>query len=201
VDIRKDFVSVSEYLERLVQYANVFAKNNVEAWPHYKNREDFEKVYSLDVSVRKHFEDIYAIGRDCAVAMSSRLVAFNYPEECPTLADFVHSLDGGWLDEIDDLRRILTDARKVANTIENCPWSVARMIELFEDQIKLLLAARSTIDLLRQTRLFKIEAGVEKVDQAGSLAEQPWWKSFDRRIAVIGLIVAILALAISASIL
>lgn len=195
VEIRRDFASVSEYLERLIQYASAFSENNLKSWPHYKNKEDFEKIYLLDWPVRKHFDHIYSTGRDCAVALSERLVAFNYPDQHPTLTEFVKSLQGGWLYELDDLRKISEQAKEAAKSVEHCPWAVEQMIKLYDDQLRLVEAARNTVEMLKQTKLYKIENGLVAVEQeADSL---PWWKNFDRRIAVVGLVVAVLGLAIS----
>ncbi len=196
VEIRRDFTSVSEYLERLIQYAATFSENNRKSWPHYKNQEDFEKINLLDWPVRKHFEEIYTTGRDCAIALSDRLVAFNYPDQNPTLTDFVKSFQGGWLYELDDLRKISEQAKEAAKSVEHCPWAVEKMINLYDDQLRLVEAARNTVEILKQTNLYKIENGLIPVEQE-STDFIPWWKSFDRRIAVFGLIVAVLGLAIS----
>jgi hypothetical protein len=195
VEIRKDFASASEYLERLVQYASAFSENNLKSWPHYKNKEDFARIHLLDWSVRKHFEKIYSTGRDCAIALSERLIAFNYPDQNPTLTDFIKSLEGGWLYEFDDLRDISSRAKEAAKSVEHCPWAVEQMISLYDDQLRLVEASRNTIELLKQTKLYKIENGLVKVDAETDTA--PWWKSFDRRIAIVGLSVAVLGLAIS----
>jgi len=70
------------------------------------------------------------------------------------------------------------------------------MINLYDDQLRLVEAARNTVEILKQTNLYKIENGLIPVEQE-STDFIPWWKSFDRRIAVFGLIVAVLGLAIS----
>ncbi len=194
MEIRRDFASVSEYLERLIQYASAFSENNLKSWPHYKNQEDFEKINLLDWPVRKHFEKIYATGRDCAIALSDCLVAFNYPAQNPTLTDFVKSFQGGWLYELDDLRKISNQAKEAAKSVEHCPWAVEQMIKLYDDQLRLVEAARSTVEMLKQTNLYKIENGLIAAEQEGT-DSIPWWKTFDRRIAVIGVIVAVLSLA------
>lgn len=205
MEIRRDFTSVSEYLDRLVQYAAAFRKNNIEAWPHLKNNEDFDRVYRMDWNERRAFENVYSQGRDCAVALSDRLIRFNHPEENPTLTDFVESLQKGWLYQLDDLKKVTEEAKEVAASIESTPWAVEQMIVLYEDQLRLVDAARKTVDMLKKTRLYKLENGIESVDaeQDGQESEtlKPWWKNFDRRIAVIGLIVAIAGLALSAGIL
>lgn len=201
MEIRKDFKSVSEYLDRLIQYAAAFRKNNVEAWPSLKNREDFDRVYKMDWKERRAFERVYSQGRDCAVALSDRLIRFNYPEENPTLTDFVDSLQKGWLYQLDDLKTITEEARQVVASTENTPWAVEQMIVLYEDQLKLVEAARKTVDMLKETRLYKLENGIGSVDPEQGEKEseklKPWWKSFDRWMQVLGLIVTVVGVFIA----
>ena len=40
MEIREDFSSVSEYLEQLASYGDVFEENNLNYWPNLKNNED-----------------------------------------------------------------------------------------------------------------------------------------------------------------
>lgn len=195
MDIRPDFESVQEPLNRLVQLASAFRGFNLNEWPHYKNNEDFSRVYLLDWEVRRHFERIYSTGRDCAIALSDRLVAFNSPDDHPTLTSFVHSFDGGWLYELPDLEEIVQEAKKQASAREDTPWAVWRMIELYEKQLQLAEAARDTVENLKKTRMYKIENGFVSIEEAEAGSDRPWWKNFDRRIAVIGLIVAVVGLA------
>ena len=199
--IREDFSSVSEFLHRLIQYAGVFRKNNVETWSHLKNKEDFRLVYSMNGPEKSAFEEIYSQGRDCAIALADRLIAFNYPEFCPTLTSFIDSLQDGWLYQTEELEQISRKAKEFAASLNNCPWAVTQMIALYDDQLKLIDAAKTTVEMLRQTRLYKIENGLEQIEtsstKTGNVDANPWWKSFDRRIEVIGLIVALLALAVT----
>lgn len=194
MEIRKDFQSVEEYLHRLVQYADAFDRFNLKDWPHYKNNEDFERIYGYDRPARDHFENLYSDGRDCAIALSDKLISFNYPNKFPTLTSFVKSFDGGWVYETYELRKALNEAKHAAESVDRCPWTVGQMLQLFEDQIELLDAVRNTLRILRETDLYKIENG-------RSLIETPkaerWWKNFDRRIAVFGLVVTIIGLAIA----
>jgi len=72
------------------------------------------------------------------------------------------------------------------------------MIELFNEQIKLVEAARDTIEKLKRTRLYRVENGLAPVEASDEHPDnRPWWRSFDKRIAVLSVIVAVLALAIA----
>ena len=191
MDIRSDYESVQEPLNRLVQIANAFHSFNLKKWPHYKNNEDFSRVYLLDSEDRRHFKRVYSTGRDFAIALSEQLIAFNYPEEHPTLTSFVHSLDEGWLYELPDLEDIVQEAKERAAALEETPWAVWQMIELYEKQLQLAEAAKDTVENLKTTRMYKVENGGLTLSEE---TEIPWWKSFDRRIAVLGLIVAVASL-------
>ncbi|MCM2131959.1 hypothetical protein [Larsenimonas rhizosphaerae] len=159
MEIRKDFESVSMLLSRLPQYADAFDRNNVRDWSHLKNKEDFSKVYFLCWDDRKPLENIYATGRDVAVFMSSKLKEFNYADINPTLSGYVDSFENGWLDEIDKLKGCSENAKETCRNLDHAPWAILQMIELFDDQIKLLIATRHTIEALKQTDLYKWEKG------------------------------------------
>lgn len=159
MDIRSDFQPVSLLLSRLIQYAKVFEANNMTNWPHLKNREDFNAVYRLPWESRGPLEAIYADGRDLAVFMSSRLIEFNYPDTFPTLKSFVASFRGGWIDQIDLLRTASQKAKDVCSGLENTPWAVTQMIDLFDNQIELLLTIQQTIEGLKQSDIYKWEDG------------------------------------------
>lgn len=172
--IRKSLDSAKEYLERCAEYASVFSENNLKHWPHYKNREDYIKIYSLDDNTKKAFEQIYSVGRDCAIAMSSQLRSFNHADEHPTLTDFIKSFDGGWVYQTERLKAVSKKAKDKCEETINCPWAVEQMIILFDNQLSLLKATQNTLEILKQTRLYKIENGeahVEKENQNINISE------------------------------
>ena len=53
ITIRKDFESISEYLNIFLEYYKTFKEFNIVDWSHLKNREDFEKIYTLDEVVKE----------------------------------------------------------------------------------------------------------------------------------------------------
>jgi len=163
--IRKDLASVAEYLERLNTYADVFDKNNHEIWSHLKNKEDYRNIYSLEHETKRVFEKIYENGRDCAFSMSEKLRSFNYADICPTLTVFITSFEDGWVYQVDMCRELVAEATVKWEALGKSNWAIGQMILLFEDQLKLLDATKKTLQLLKQTRLYKIEnneAPVEK---------------------------------------
>lgn len=166
MNIRKDFQSVETYLHRLLELAKAFDQHETGDWVHLKNREDFDKSYQLEQSFRHTFEELYARGRETAGFMAERLPMFNYAKEYPTLADFVDSFDGGWVDEIDDSRIWLAEVEAMSNKVTpRSPWAVRRMIDVSNDQLRLLEVVRKTLDILKTSRLYRIEKGDISMDE------------------------------------
>jgi hypothetical protein len=160
MEIRKDFASASVILERLLLYSNVYWENNREQWPHMKHREDFKQVYEIeDAVIRQKLERIYSVGRDFAVYMSYKLVAFNEPAEHPTLTSYIKSFDDEWFVKVDFFEGILNDALEAKSQIKYCPWAIDRMIEIFERQLELRQHVADTLILLKNTDIYKIESG------------------------------------------
>jgi hypothetical protein len=162
MNIRPDLQAVSHLLYRLVEYAKVFDFNNRDQWPHLKNNEDFRRVYQFPWPQRGPMEEIYGDGRDLAVFMSSRLIEFNSAASFPTLKSFVDSFSGGWMYQTDSLEETSKSAKNIVAELEQSPWAVTQMIKLFDEQIKLLAAAKQTIDALKQTDIYKWECNVTK---------------------------------------
>jgi hypothetical protein len=169
MDIRKDFESVAIFIHRLAGLGEEFARYNNEDWPHLKNREDFQRVYVLADKERFQLEELYAKGRDCASFMGSRLRAFNDIGQFPSLAEYADSFDRTWVNERGDLREFIETIKTTTETLEHPPWAVRRMIELFDDQLRLLDSVRKTVDILQQTNLYKIEKGVAPVEKEASI--------------------------------
>lgn len=160
MEIRKDLTSVSPQLERLFEYSKVFHKNNVELWPHLKNKEDFARIYSLDKKDKAVFEKLYSTGRDCSVAMSQQLESFNFAEIHLTLTEFIESFKSGWVYQHKELKEVSDTAKKICNRLEHCPWAVSKMISLFESQLKILATVKQTLELLEKSELYRQENGL-----------------------------------------
>lgn len=155
--IRKDFISVEVQLNRLYEYSKVFHKNNIDKWPHLKNEEDFDRIFQLDKKDKLIFEQVYSVGRDCAITMSDRLQSFNYAEQHLTLTAFINSFLNGWVYQISELREILNLGKDSCAAISNCPWSVKEMLTLFNDQLSILSEIAKVLTLLKQSNLYKQE--------------------------------------------
>lgn len=165
MDIRKDFESVSTFIYRLAGIGEEFSRNNMQDWPHLKNREDFQKVYGFPDKERIQLEELYAQGRDCAIFMGSRLREFNDIGQFPSLAEYVDSFDRTWVNEREALQTFLENIKAITDALESPPWAVRRMIEVFDDQLRLLASVRKTLDLLKKTNLYMIEKGEAPVEK------------------------------------
>lgn len=161
MQIRSDLQEAAPLLHRLVEYAEVFRKYNMNDWPHLKNNEDFRLVYDLPWEKKGPLEDIYADGRGMAGFMADRLISFNSAAYFPTLRSFADSFSGGWVDQVEILVSAARDARKILSELDRQPWAVERMIDLYEEQIRLLEPIKQTIAALKQTELYKWESGVQ----------------------------------------
>ncbi|WP_018925715.1 hypothetical protein [Pseudomonas umsongensis] len=159
MDIRADFRSAEFQLNRLIGYAKTFNEYNHGDWSRLKNNEDFSNVYDYESEIQRPLTYLYQVGRDTAVSMSGQLLSFNYIDEFPTLISFVDSFSGGRLDRISEFKLISQAAKEVCDALINAPWAVRQMINLFDQQVSLLEAARQTIQSLRLTEIYKFEVG------------------------------------------
>lgn len=169
MEIRKDFESAATFLHRLAGIGAQFRRFNLEDWPHLKNEEDFQRIYRLPDPQRLQLEELYGKGRDCAIFMGSRLREFNDVGQFPSLAEYVDSFEKTWVYEHEDLQAFIDAIKELVESLPRSPWAVRRMIEVFEDQLRLLASVRQTVDLLRQTNLYKVEKGEAPVEREHSI--------------------------------
>ena len=183
--IRKEFISVAPQLEQLESIGEVFHENNMDRWPHLKNREDFHRIYALDQKTKHVFEEVYTEGRDCAVYMSSALQAFHSVRECPTLTHYVESFERGWVYQIEKLTVVSSEAKVAAKAMrqaaESCPWAVGQMILLYEEQLKHLEAAQMVLKALKQSPLYKKENSDAMPDAGTPSVNTPSASHVDKR--------------------
>jgi hypothetical protein len=163
--IRNDFESVATFLHRLAGLGEQFSRYDHEDWPHLKNREDFLRIYTLPTKHHIQLEELYAKGRDCAIFMGSRLREFNDVGQYPSLTDYVDSFVRTWVSERDDLQKFIDEVKSLVESLGHVPWAVRRMIDVFENQLRLLASVQKTLDLLKQTNLYKIENGEAPVEK------------------------------------
>lgn len=158
--IRADFKEVEGPLNRLLVYGQTFDEFNCEKWPHYRNREDFERVYELSAEEQKTYEDLYSDGRDCSVTMSDFMGGgFNDVRRFPTLRSYVAAFEGGWVHQTDELKARLAEVVALREKHGKQPWSVRAMVDLHQKQIEMLEAAAVVLAQLKNTPLYRREGG------------------------------------------
>ena len=162
MDIRKDFESAAPYLHRLWGIGNEFARLNNEDWPHMKNREDFRFVYTMEHPRQAVLENVYGDGRDMAGYMSDHLREFNSVLDYPTMTSYVESFAKNWCARVDEYKNRILEMKVHAEPTDT-PWAVKRMISMWETQVRLLEAVNATVELLKQTDIYRIEKGEIKV--------------------------------------
>jgi hypothetical protein len=167
--IRKDFESVATFIHRLAGLGEQFSHYDNQDWPHLMNREDFHRVYRLVDKERIQLEELHGKGRDCAGFMGTRLREFNDVGQFPSLAEYIDSFDHSWVNDSANLQAFIDKIKAITDSLEHSPWAVRRMIEVFEDQLRLLASVRKTLDLLKQTNLYRIEMGEAPVEKESNI--------------------------------
>ncbi len=158
--IRGDFKEVEGHVSRLLAIGEEFRSKDRD-WSHMKNREDWGRnLYKItDGRKRSIFERLYCDGRDMGLFMSEALCSINYDiTTYPTITSVTEELDGSWIDL--DLDHVVEDAQEVVDEYElNC-WAFDQMVVIFKDQQRLAKVVRNTLDLLKETDLYKLENGI-----------------------------------------
>jgi len=157
MEIRKDLILESPILERLYEYSKVFTNNNHFKWSHLRNKEDYDKIYELPDDIKYTFEEIYCLGRDVSIYMGAHLQNFNRAELYPTLTSYIETFNTNWLNKIDDFLFLSAKAKSYSDSIDNPPWSIRKMIELFDEQIELMEIIRREVENLKISEIYKYE--------------------------------------------
>lgn len=162
MEIRQDFESAAPYLARVHGLGESFLGYYRDVWPHLKNREDFAQIGQLETRYRLPFEALYADGRDLAFAMSDVLRGFNDVGNYPTLTRYVAELEA-CTKQLPKFKAQGVEWRRLEEELTNnqisAPWAVGRMITCFFEQIDWLEAVQGTVQLLKQTSIFRLENG------------------------------------------
>ena len=159
--MRKDFKKVADELERLEIFATQAHSFNVKNWPELK-AECGSALYNFNIV----YQTIYSDGRDCAIWMSDAFGAYYDVGDYPTLMSFVDSFEGKWVYQTDQLEEFIASFH---NRKEEwvTSWAMGEMIKLFEKQIVMLKAAKDVLALLKDSNLYRQEAGLPKKKKMG----------------------------------
>lgn len=160
MEIRKDLEAVSPHIARLLSFANEFSASNKD-WSHLKNEEDFRFIHRVPDCDRHKVEALYCDGRDMAIYMAGSLAEINYDfSRFPTLTSIVEGFDKSWVYGNYD-EKVPDTAIEICNKYDVNLWSVNQMFHLFKRQEKLLSAIRGTLNILKNSDLYKLENGIE----------------------------------------
>ncbi len=158
--IRADFKEVEGPLNRLLVYGQTFDQFDCEKWPHYKNREDFDRIFRLSSEEQIAYEQLYSNGRGCAGSMASMMSGgFNDVRIFPTLRSYVAAFEGSWIYQTKELRAQLAEVAALGQKYGKQPWAVRAMADLFEKQIEMLEASAVVLTQLKNTPLYRREGG------------------------------------------
>ncbi len=158
--LRPDFEEVKGPLDRLYVYGRAFDEYNREKWPHYRNGEDFERVFRLSSEEQTAYEQLFCDGRDCAVTMADFMCGgYNDVRRFPTLRSYVAAFEGGWVYQTGILRANLAEVAALGEKHGKQPWAVRAMADLFQNQIEMLEASAVVLAQLKNTPLYRREGG------------------------------------------
>lgn len=157
--IRGDLRAVEDLISRLLSIGAEFHSKD-SWWSHLKNNEDWRRVYGItDQRIKAKIERIYSDGRDMELFMSNALESINFDfTTYPTLTSIVSRFKGTWV--YGDLEPILVEAQKAYKKAGLNIWAFSQMVETFQEQIKLSKVVQQTLDLLKDSDLYRLENGL-----------------------------------------
>lgn len=167
MEVRKDLIEVEALMYRLLSIGEAFSKN-IDYWSHLKNKEDFRFICRIPHNERHLVEAVYADGRDMAQFMAWTIGDTNeIYADFPTLTSIIDKFEGTWVygaydSNVPDL------AKSVCDKYGENLWSVNQMIELFRNQERSLSAVKVTLQMLKESDLYKKENGIEIVKEVSS---------------------------------
>lgn len=172
MDVRTDLREVEGYIHRLLSIGQDFGEKDRE-WGHLKNKEDWSRVYSIsDADARAAVEKIYGTGRDMAIFMSRELSAINTDfGRYPTLTSILEQFAQTWVYS-EELESISSTSRAAAQSVGFENYALAKMLETFDEQVRLLTVVRDTFKILRDTDLYRQENQLPARPPSGSVILQ-----------------------------
>ncbi len=168
MDIRKDLESVAPYISRLLSVGEEFRSFDRD-WSHLKNREDFRFVSRVPQQERHKVEAVYACGRDMAIYMYGSLLSINDDfSRYPTLTAIIEAFKNSWVygNYDQDIPHV---AKAICEKHHVNLWSVDQMVVLFKKQEQLLAAVRVTLQMLKNSDLYKMENGIAIMRQEANI--------------------------------
>ena len=150
MDLRADLKTHGSELNRLLVFAKTFDDYR-QRWSHLKNQEDFTEIYALDGYIRNPLDRLYADGAQLALDMKHILTEFNYADLNPTLEDYLEKMESAYpFTQRAKLQEGLDTARNAASNLPRALYSIREMLDMHEDQLRLVDRANETIGKLRR---------------------------------------------------
>lgn len=160
MDVRKDFEEVKTYIASLLNFSKQFSSYD-ERWIHYKNREDFDHIFTFSARDKLEVERLYSTGRNMASYMAEMLARINHDfSKFPNLTSVVVFFDGNCVYRDYDAN-VSDRAVDICISYDVDLYSVTQMSMLFKEQESLLSEVRKSLDILKRTNLYKLENGGE----------------------------------------
>ena len=175
--VRKDFQSIEENIYRLYEFGRIFHEIRND-FTNYKNREDFNKIYSLEKNQKKVFENVYSIGGNSSFTLYNILENVNVIKFYPTLSSFISDLKESlhWKGKINS---ILNQSKKELERLDIDNYAVSGMNALHKQQIELLIEIERIIKQLKQSDLYQRENNLDKtnisIDNAPEVLKTSFW--------------------------
>ncbi|WP_148307638.1 hypothetical protein [endosymbiont of unidentified scaly snail isolate Monju] len=165
--IRKDLQEVEGLISRLISIGKEFSAMD-DRWSHMKNKEDFSRVWSIEDQQKKYaIEEVCATGRDMPLFMSDALQSINFDfTTYPTLTSIIERFKGTWIDS--DLNKIKSEGEQAHKDLGLNLWSFRQMLGMFDDQINLASTVKQTLELLKNSDLYKLGNGLPMRDKSPS---------------------------------
>ncbi|MDL2042874.1 hypothetical protein MT371_12980 [Vibrio parahaemolyticus] len=167
MEVRKDLTEVEPLIHRLLSIGHTFSKN-IESWLHLNDKEDFRCIERIPHNERPLVEALYADGREMAQFMAWTIIDINDSyADFPTLTSIVKKFEGTYVYGAYD-ENVPDVAKGICDKYGENLWSVNKMIELFRNQEHSLLAVKVTLQMLKESDLYKKENGIEIVKEVSS---------------------------------
>lgn len=159
-EIRGDLKEVQELIARLLAIGENFRAKDRD-WSHLKNKEDWDRNIPQikDGLKQAKVERVYCDGRDMAGFMAEALLSINHDmSSYPTLTCIIERFKRTWIDS--DLDPVVEEAQRIHKELNlNC-WAFNQMVSTFKDQQNLSKVVRQTLELLKESNLYKTENGL-----------------------------------------
>lgn len=167
MEVRKDLIEVESLMYKLLCIGDTFSQN-FEDWRYLYNNEDFSSIYQIPLNERNLVEAVFADGQDIAQFMASTIKDINGDyANFPTLTSIIERFEGTYVYGVYD-KSVPDVAKSICEKYDQNLRSVNKMIELFRKQEESLSSVKVTLQMLKESDLYKKENGIEFLKKVSS---------------------------------